>query len=98
MHVAMKELYEIKDMQLLVDKTEFYIDGLNHPKHFQWSWLLSKDHTHIDLQRMTKSTVSFTLGVGVNTRVVYNEPLGAKGPLLVREEVRNKDVGKVGSW
>jgi hypothetical protein len=29
--------------------------------------------------------------------VVYNEPLGAKGPPLVGEEVRNKDVGKVGS-
>ena len=26
-----------------------------------------------------------------------NEPLGAKGPPLVREEVRKKDVGKVGS-
>ena len=26
-----------------------------------------------------------------------NEPLGAKGPPLVGEEVRNKDVGKVGS-
>jgi hypothetical protein len=26
-----------------------------------------------------------------------NEPLGAEGPPLVREEVRNKDVGKVGS-
>ena len=27
-----------------------------------------------------------------------NEPLGVKGPPLVGEEVRNKDVGKVGSW
>ena len=26
-----------------------------------------------------------------------NEPLGAKGPLLVGEGVRKKDVGKVGS-
>ena len=26
-----------------------------------------------------------------------NEPLGAKGPLLVGEEVRKEDVGKVGS-
>ena len=26
-----------------------------------------------------------------------NEPLGAKGPPLVGEEVRKKDVGKVGS-
>ena len=27
-----------------------------------------------------------------------NEPLGAKGLLLVGEEVRNKDIGKVESW
>ena len=29
---------------------------------------------------------------------IINEPLGAKGPSLVGEEVRNKDVGKVGIW
>ena len=28
---------------------------------------------------------------------IQNEPLGAKSPSLVGEEVRNKDVGKVGS-
>ena len=28
----------------------------------------------------------------------FNEPLRAKGPPLVGEEVRNKDVGKVGGW
>ena len=26
-----------------------------------------------------------------------NEPLGAKGPPLMEEEVRKKDIGKVGS-
>ena len=28
---------------------------------------------------------------------LHNEPLGARGSPLVGEEVRNKDVGKVGS-
>jgi hypothetical protein len=31
------------------------------------------------------------------TEIPEDEPLGAKGPLLVGEEVRKEDIGKVGS-
>jgi hypothetical protein len=38
-------------------------------------------------------SICYTKGV----LFISNEPLGAKGPPLVGEEVRKEDVGKVGS-